>query len=90
MRWINDQDITQYTNAHLPFMEAAEYGWFNSLHTKTNHDIVVAIVVAQKNKHKKTYWPHGTARHQLDRPHRGKSRERMKKIVTEILRKQTA
>ena len=47
LKWINDIEIQQYLNAHLPVMEAEEDEWFDALH-KSRSQVVFAIVADGK------------------------------------------
>lgn len=48
LRWLNNQEVTQYLNTYLPLFEADEREWLNSLHKKKNEQVVLAIVVDGK------------------------------------------
>lgn len=48
MKWINDPEVSQYLNAHLPMMEADEREWFENLHKRKPNNIVLIIEIDGK------------------------------------------
>jgi RimJ/RimL family protein N-acetyltransferase len=41
--WINDPEVTQFLQAHMPMAETEERDWIENLANRKPHDIVVAI-----------------------------------------------
>ncbi len=48
IRWINDPEVTQYLKVHFPMMHTDENEWFDNLHKRKPHDVVLTIVVDEK------------------------------------------
>lgn len=44
LRWMNDQEVTQYLGMFLPLMEADEIDWLDRLHKQKNEQIIFVIV----------------------------------------------
>lgn len=48
LRWMNDQNVTQYLRAYLPMTEAGEKEWFANYHKRQPNDIILMLVVDGK------------------------------------------
>jgi len=45
LRWINDEEVTQYLLVHEPLMEADENAWFDDLPKRKGKDYIFSIVL---------------------------------------------
>lgn len=43
LRWINDQEVTQYLSVYLPMHEIEEINWIENLSKRKSNDIVLGI-----------------------------------------------
>jgi RimJ/RimL family protein N-acetyltransferase len=50
LRWMNDQEVSQYLAAFLPFMEADELEWLDRIHKNKESDVVFVIVDGRTKK----------------------------------------
>jgi RimJ/RimL family protein N-acetyltransferase len=59
LRWMNNQEVTQYLGSHLPLVEADEIEFLERLHKNKNENIVFVIVDAKNHKPIGTMGVHG-------------------------------
>lgn len=50
LRWINNEEVTQYLAAYLPMLEKDEEQWFEDLAKRKQTDLVFAIVTVDGDK----------------------------------------
>ena len=59
LRWMNDEEVTQYLGSYLPLVEADEIEFLERLHKNKNENIVFVIVDAKNHKAIGTMGVHG-------------------------------